>query len=147
MGDNIRGYNPKYALAVAAAFVEHKDKFLLTFDPKFGFWRVPGGRIERGESPEATLRREMKEELGISVKVGKFIGFGRDNVWVRTEKRPRSRCILYFYTKTRSNRLKPLKSEVSKFRWLTIEEIKRTKPLEPAMTDLFRRFKEILNPR
>lgn len=138
---NMRGYDTKYTLAVAAAFIEYRGRFLLVFDPKFGFWRVPGGRMERIEAPEDTLRREIKEELGISIRVGKFIGFGRDNVWVKTEKRLRSRCILYFQAKAKSDHLKPLKSEVSKFQWLTMEEIKKIKPLEPAMIDLFARFK------
>lgn len=137
----MRGYDPKYALGIASAFIEYRGKFLLTFDPKFGFWRVPGGRIERSESPEKTIEREIKEELGISVRVGKFIGFGRDNVWVKPEKRWRSRLIVYFFAKANTNKLKMLKGEVSKIKWVSLNEIKKTKTLEPAMKDLFKRFK------
>ncbi len=37
------------------------------------FWTFPGGRAEIGETPEETLRREMMEELGVDVTVGRLL--------------------------------------------------------------------------
>ena len=37
------------------------------------FWTFPGGRTEIGETSEETLRREMVEELGVDVTVGRLL--------------------------------------------------------------------------
>lgn len=36
--------------------------------PFAGRWEFPGGKIQRGESPEAALFRELREEIGVEVR-------------------------------------------------------------------------------
>lgn len=35
----------------------------------YGHWLLPAGRVERGESLEEALRREMKEEIGLGIRI------------------------------------------------------------------------------
>ena len=58
-------------LVSAVALVDSDGLVLLSQRPKEkemgGLWEFPGGKIEKGETPEKALIRELQEELGISV--------------------------------------------------------------------------------
>jgi 8-oxo-dGTP diphosphatase len=62
----------KLTLVVACALVDADKRVLLAQRPEgkalAGMWEFPGGKIEPGERPEATLIRELHEEIGITVK-------------------------------------------------------------------------------
>ncbi len=58
-------------LVVAAALVDKRGRILLAQrpagKPMAGLWEFPGGKLEPGETPEAALVRELREELGIII--------------------------------------------------------------------------------
>jgi 8-oxo-dGTP diphosphatase len=56
-------------LVVAVALVDVDGRVLIARRPEgkklAGLWEFPGGKVDPGESPEAALIRELREELGI----------------------------------------------------------------------------------
>lgn len=61
----------KTVLVSAVALIDPEGRVLLTQRPEgkpmAGLWEFPGGKVEPGETPEACLMREMREELGIEL--------------------------------------------------------------------------------
>ena len=64
--------NVNVTLVVACALVDADRRVLIAQRPPgkslAGLWEFPGGKLEPGEQPEATLIRELHEEIGITVK-------------------------------------------------------------------------------
>lgn len=48
-------------------------------EPKKGYWCLPGGFIELGESPEQGALRELKEETGLTGKISMLLGVTSNN--------------------------------------------------------------------
>ena len=74
----------KIVLVSAVALIDSDGRVLLAQRPEgksmAGLWEFPGGKVEAGESPEAALIRELKEELGIDFLLYGLLAeiFGRE---------------------------------------------------------------------
>jgi|BioPla2DNA2_1021312.scaffolds.fasta_scaffold120573_2 8-oxo-dGTP diphosphatase len=65
-------------ILVTAAIITNEDKILITQrsqkDKLSLKWEFPGGKIEKGETPEACLKREIMEELNLDIQVLEYVG-------------------------------------------------------------------------
>ncbi len=64
---------------VVAAILLNKDEQVLIARRKKGkalegYWELPGGKVEKGESCEQSLTRELKEEMNIEIEVMAYVG-------------------------------------------------------------------------
>jgi 8-oxo-dGTP diphosphatase len=60
-------------LVAACALVDADGRVLITQRPEgkqlAGLWEFPGGKVEKGETPEEAVVRELAEEIGVETKV------------------------------------------------------------------------------
>lgn len=64
-------------LVVGAAIVRHGTVLAARRrypDEVAGRWEFPGGKVDDGEPPEAALVREIDEELGLTIRVDRWLG-------------------------------------------------------------------------
>jgi 8-oxo-dGTP diphosphatase len=64
----VRLGSPSYTLG-AACMVEHDGQVLLVQTAYRRTWSLPGGLLDKGETPLEGLRREVREEVGLDVDV------------------------------------------------------------------------------
>jgi len=64
-------------LEVAAGLIQRRGKILITKRPVgshlAGYWEFPGGKKEERETLPECLEREIREELGVDVRVERFL--------------------------------------------------------------------------
>ncbi len=121
-------------LEVVAAVIERGGRILITRRPQgshlAGLWEFPGGKRQAGETPEQALRREIGEELGAAVTVGKLF----ETVdWTYPDK-----CVrLLFYRCAIEGEPRPLEGQ--EMAWVAPDDLGGY-PFPPADATLIRRL-------
>ena len=106
-------------IRVAAAIIRRKQKLLITqrrSDSHLGgLWEFPGGKVEEGESLEQALVREIAEEIGVTIRVG------REFFQVEHHYPTRSVRLHFFECTIAAG--EPQVIEVAAMRWVGTEEL------------------------
>jgi 8-oxo-dGTP diphosphatase len=88
----------------------------VVYRPKYDDWTFPKGKLEPGETEEQAALREVHEETGLDVELGRELGFVS-----YTDPRGRPKTVHYWLMGVRGGEFTPNR-EVSELRWLPLEE-------------------------
>jgi 8-oxo-dGTP diphosphatase len=100
-----------------------------------GLWEFPGGKLEPDESPEESLIREFKEELGVQVRVGHILE-------VVFHRYPDRNVLLLFYS-CQLIEGEPQAVDVDALAWVRKQELHRL-DWAPADVAFVRKLAEVL---
>ena len=103
---------------VAAVIKDENGKILITQrnlqKDQGGLWEFPGGKVEKNESYESALIREIKEELNADIEVNEYIG---ESIHHYPEKDIK---LIFYKAKLLSKKVELLEHESCK--WITKDE-------------------------
>lgn len=118
-------------------FVVYKDKVLLRMHDKYNRWLSVGGHIELNEDPMQACIREVKEEVGLDIKIIGLKPFIEDEPDYKHLISPRhlaihlvndvhEHIVLVYYAKTDSDIIfdSKMEHERAETRWFSKEELK-----------------------
>jgi 8-oxo-dGTP diphosphatase len=104
----------------ANAFVTDADGRILVVRPTYSReWMLPGGRVERGETPHAAAVRETREETGLDVVL--------DRLLLVDARHARDTSFIFAGTVT-GGELDPQLGEIAEVGWVSRDEIAGTSP-------------------
>lgn len=110
---------------MAAIIYDNQRQVLLTRrarSPRRGYWELPGGFVNTGESAEEALRREVREELGIYLKSSRYL-CSRPNVYRYRKMTYRPLDLFFTAPLPPAANIAPDQSEVSRWRLFPPPEV------------------------
>lgn len=122
---------------IVRGIVIYNDKILLCKNLKHGYYFLPGGHIEEGESSEQAFRREMIEEIGKVTENVKHV-FEFKNSFRQEEKEYNEVVYVYLTTLQDYENIKSLENHIE-FDWISLNDFSTVNFKPKQITD------EILN--
>jgi 8-oxo-dGTP diphosphatase len=118
---------PPYPLTSCHVLVREGNRILLVqrARPPFqGYWSLPGGGLELGETVEQGAIREVREETGLEVELTRFLGF-RNAIERDSDERVRWHyTIFYFDGQVVGGSLCP-GDDAAGVKWVSLPEVKQ----------------------
>ncbi len=106
--------------------------------PRLGYWDFPGGFLEPGETGETCIVRELKEELGVQIRVRRYFGSFSDHY---VHQGHRSTVLnLYFLCSLENHDLTPA-DDVADFAWFPINRTPKRIAFQ-HMTEALKRLRQ-----
>lgn len=103
--------------------------------PWHGQWILPGGELRQGELPEECAMREVKDETGVEIKVGKLAGAFVSDVSLR-RKTDVWLLLLVYLAEPLSRDIKKKEGDVSEAAWFSLSEVAKLKVHEDCLNAL-----------
>ena len=121
-----------------AALIVRRGRLLLARrarPPYSGTWDLAGGFLEADEAPERALRRELREELAMTIRTARLVGFATDRYG------PRGFPVLVVVYRVRpgQGRLRAA-DDVSEVRWFPLTRLPFREIGFPAMRRVVRDY-------
>jgi len=125
----------KFAGRTATAIIPFPQNKILLIKrrtvPFSGYWALPGGRVDSGETVEQAIVREVKEETGLDAAVvGKIGEYHEQGVQDGTEYDYYPAC---FLVKTVGGEIKKQESEIEEIKLFSLNEIPENLAFEHAL--------------
>ncbi|MBI1935423.1 NUDIX domain-containing protein [Candidatus Woesearchaeota archaeon] len=141
---------------VVAGYIFHEDKVLLIHHSKLDLWLPVGGHVQRNETPDEALLREIKEEVGIDAEILNRIGTPTNGNVKRNLALPfhanvhsvgdHDHCCFFYLCKALNPKDLKMNDEIKDFRWF--EEADLNKSCVPEdVRDIGLRAFEIANSK
>jgi phosphoglycolate phosphatase-like HAD superfamily hydrolase/ADP-ribose pyrophosphatase YjhB (NUDIX family) len=128
----VENIEPPLATVGALIFNAKKEVLMIRTQKWSGLWGIPGGKIKRGESSLAALRREIKEETGLNITDIKFV-LVQDCISSKEFYRDAHFVLLNYTCKCAAkNPRVVLNEEAREFQWLKLAAAKKLKLNKPT---------------
>ena len=108
-------------VAAGALFFDEKGRVLLVRPTYKDTWDIPGGYVERGESPAAGCRRELAEELGLDRKPLRLLSVD----WAPSDKEGDKLLFLFDCGQLGEDesRIQLDKTELDRWEWVELDRL------------------------